>query len=525
MGKNLIRIDNCQVRKGCAALIPQVDWTMKEGEAWLVAGPNGGGKADFIKALAGTLEFVPQEGGSFYSEFEKSTAVVSLEEAARLIEEEREQDESEYMDKIDIGRTGREYIYEAIGGKKKKGAPLASEAYMLETLPQVKLCGVENILDRGLRFMSTGEIRRTLLCRSLLSGARLLVLSDPFAGLDAQSRSMLMEFFNMILRRQIENSGSDFPRIVLCMERFSEIPEQINRVLEFSGRKITFCSSRSKYESLLKARNMERAATREKEKNEFLCELKRIREEYNSALETEDFLEVPESLVKFEDVNVGWEEHKVLVDLNWEVKKGGHFLVRGPNGSGKTTIMELITGDNMQVFREKVYLFGKRRGSGESIWDIKKHLGIVSYRLHVEYRMVGGTDLQSVIVSGFKDSIGLYEPATDFELAMARAWLKLAGFAGREKEAFASLSYGEQRAVLILRAAVKSPRLLILDEPCHGLDEDFRGKILDLLETVAQTGTTTLLHVTHEPSEVLACEKNILELCPGQTPMYRIICS
>lgn len=373
--------------------------------------------------------------------------------------------------------------------------------------------------------MSTGEIRRTLLCRSLLSGARLLVLSDPFAGLDAQSRSMLMEFFNMILRRQIENSSSDFPRIVLCMERFSEIPEQINRVLEFSGRKITFCSSRSEYESLLKARNMERAAAREKEKNEFLCELKRIREEYNSALETEDFSEVPESLVKFEDVNVGWEEHKVLVDLNWEVKKGGHFLVRGPNGSGKTTIMELITGDNMQVFREKVYLFGKRRGSGESIWDIKKHLGIVSYRLHVEYRMVGGTDLQSVIVSGFKDSIGLYEPATDFELAMARAWLKLAGFAGREKEAFASLSYGEQRAVLILRAAVKSPRLLILDEPCHGLDEDFRGKILDLLETVAQTGTTTLLHVTHEPSEVLACEKNILELCPGQTPMYRIICS
>ena len=220
---------------------------------------------------------------------------------------------------------------------------------------------------------------------------------------------------------------------------------------------------------------------------------------------------------------MGWDDHKVLVNLNWEVKKGEHFLVRGPNGSGKTTIMELITGDNMQVFREKVYLFGSRRGSGESIWDIKKHLGIVSYRLHVEYRMVGGTDLQSVIVSGFKDSIGLYEPATDFELAMANAWLKLAGFAGREKESFGSLSYGEQRASLILRAAVKSPRVLILDEPCHGLDENYRGKILDLLETVAETGTTTLLHVTHEPSEVLACEKNILELCPGQSPMYKIL--
>ena len=176
----------------------------------------------------------------------------------------------------------------------------------------------------------------------------------------------------------------------------------------------------------------------------------------------------------------------------------------------------------MQVFREKIYLFGKKRGTGETIWDIKKQLGIVSYRLHVEYRMVGGTDLQSVIISGFHDSIGLYEQATDYEIATAKAWLKLADFEGREEETFGSLSYGEQRAILIIRAAVKNPRVLILDEPCHGLDEDYRMKILDLLETVGETGTTTLLHVTHDPTEVLDCEKNVLELFPGQTPMYGI---
>ena len=197
--------------------------------------------------------------------------------------------------------------------------------------------------------------------------------------------------------------------------------------------------------------------------------------------------------------------------------------MRGPNGSGKTTIMELITGDNMQVFREPVYLFGNRRGTGETIWDIKRHLGIVSYRLHVEYRMVGGTSLQNVIISGFHDSIGLYEMPTDYEIAVAKAWLKLAGFAGREMESFGNLSYGEQRAVLILRAAVKSPRVLILDEPCHGLDENYRSKILDLLEKIASTGTTTLLHVTHDPTEVLDCEKHVLELHPGESPMYRII--
>jgi len=198
--------------------------------------------------------------------------------------------------------------------------------------------------------------------------------------------------------------------------------------------------------------------------------------------------------------------------------------LRGPNGSGKTTFLELITGDNMQVFSNDIKIFGNRRGSGESIWDIKKRLGIVSYRMHVEYRMLGGTSLLSVIISGLRDSIGLYGGApTDMEIATAKKWLALGGFVGRESESFGSLSYGEQRAVLILRSAVKTPEILILDEPCHGLDEQYREKILQLMELIGNSGTTTMLHVTHDPSEVLECEKHILELCPDEDPMYRCL--
>jgi molybdate transport system ATP-binding protein len=222
------------------------------------------------------------------------------------------------------------------------------------------------------------------------------------------------------------------------------------------------------------------------------------------------------------NVNVGWGDNHVLRDLNWTLNKGEHWLIQGPNGSGKTTFLELITGDNMQVFCNDVELFGKRRGSGETIWDIKKQLGIVSYRLHVEYRMLGGTNLLSVIVSGFKDSIGLYEAATDTEIDYAKKWLKLGGFEGREKETFGSLSYGEQRAILIVRSVVKSPKILILDEPCHGLDEQYRNKILNLMETIGEEGSTTMLHVTHDSSEILKCEKHILQLLPGENPMYKI---
>ena len=522
---SLIYINNCRVQDLHGTNIASLDWRMNSGEAWLVIGPNGGGKADFLRALAGEKQILPNDStGEYATHFTDSVEIVSLERAASLIQEERDLDESEYLNRIDEGRTGRRFICEVLGGPdaKHRNLPLPAIAERLETLPEVKLCGVEKILDRGLKFMSTGEIRRTLLCRALLSGKKLLILSDPFAGLDAQSRAILLEFFQTIVRKQ-KDSADSTPRttIILGMERYHEIPDTITHVLEFAGGKISFCGTKSDYEKLIFERNAEKAKSREAEKSEFVSELREIQEE--SAVVQPPKEESAESLVKMNSVNVGWDDHRVLVDFNWEVKKGEHWLIRGPNGSGKTTLLELITGDNHQVFANDVWLFGRKRGTGETIWDIKKNLGIVSYRWHVEYRMVGGTDLESVIISGFKDSIGLYEQKTDVEIATARKWLRLGGFEGREHESFGNLSYGEQRAVLILRAAVKAPKILILDEPCHGLDENYRQKILDLLETVAETGTTTLLHVTHDPSEALPCEKHVMELKPGESPMYQVI--
>ena len=687
--KDLITIRDCRIEDSRNVLISNISWTMKTGEAWLLTGPNGGGKADFLEALAngaasyggaggktfatGGKHFVPNlapaaghalspngvanpaakadgagspafsagaassavsnggaadsvcsnsglaglspssdglansassagglansasspaafpTSGLYANAFENSIEVVSLERAARLIQEERENDESEFVEGgVDIGRTGRIFIAEALCGKIKRGQEIPPQAKGLENLPEIKLCGVEKILDRGLKYMSTGEIRRTLLARALFSRKKLLVLSDPFAGLDVESRKILLDFFNTIASRQLDKSqsagdalsdsatvsasssastsrgpaasvasgsaiqnsalsdfstqspastsgekrekvsnppsSSVFPRILLCMERYTEIPSAITHVLEFSGGQMTFAGPRSEYEALLEKRKSENKEEREKEREEFRKSVIELSREVDRVMGVDTSVfssELPENLIEMHDVNVGWGDTRVLKNLNWTLKKGQHWLIRGPNGSGKTTLLELITGDNQQVFCNDVRLFGARRGSGETIWDIKHKLGIVSYRMHVEYRMVSSS-LREVIMSGFHDSIGLYQTPGDVEIEAAEKWLKLGGFEGRGRESFNSLSYGEQRAILILRAAVKCPPVMILDEPCHGLDDAFREKILSLLEIIAQSGTTTMLHVTHEESEVLSCEHHVLTLLPGQEPMYKV---
>lgn len=544
--KKLICIENCRIENGKEIFIKNFSWQMKENEVWLVTGPNGGGKADFVNSLAkiGNSEILPnpndsEEKQNLYSNiFGNSAEIVSLERAAKIIQEERESDESEYSEGgVDVGRTGRVFIAEGLFGKIRKGTKLPDELKNLESNEIVKLCGIEKILDRGIKYMSTGEIRRTLLARAFISGKKLLILSDPFAGLDVQSRKILFDFFNEIAKKnQSENQNQDeqVPHIILVTERWNEIPSAVTNVLEFSQKKVSFCGKKSEYENLLKFREIHNKKNEKQEKTAFLGavaqtleETKFLRQQCYQQKNMENgqnnVAKENEILVEMNNVNVIWGENHVLKNLNWKLRKNEHWLVRGPNGSGKTTFLELITGDNKQVFCNDVFLFGKKRGTGESVWDIKKQLGIVSYRLHVEYRMVGGTSLQNVIVSGFRDSIGLYETASDSEIDAAKKWLALGGFGGRENQTFGSLSYGEQRAVLILRSAVKCPKILILDEPCHGLDEKYRKKILQLTEEIALGGTTTLLHVTHDSTEVLPCEKHILEFHPGENPMYKIL--
>lgn len=490
---------------------------LTDSHAWLITGKAGSGKEDFFLSLQSA-----------------KTVLVSLEVASCLIEEERKNDDSEFIEGgVDIGRTAGSYIAEVLHDKK---------SFQLKDSPEVQLCGIQPILNRGLKYLSTGEIRRTLLCRALLSHCPILLLSDPFAGLDIHSHRILFDFFNSIVAKKIDG----LPRLILCTERFCEIPPAITYILEFSEGNVSFCGICADYKAELKKRARSTAPQKRQKRSVFLAELdvasvasavitkdipiisgkmqsKQLGNLPTNQLASKTAKSHKKELVSFKNVSVAWGGHKVLNKIDWVLYEGEHWLIRGPNGSGKTTVLELITGDNTQVYSNDIRIFGRKRGTGETIWDIKKKLGIVSYRLHLEYRMLGNTDIEAVILSGFYDSIGLYQPRSQLMQDVTQKWLRLMGFEKRKTQSFLSLSYGEQRAVLIIRAAIKSSPILILDEPCHGLDDEWRNKIFDLMDYIAKEEKSTLLHVTHDPTEVRPFEKHILELHPNESPMYKII--
>lgn len=469
------------------------DWEVFPAEVHLVTGLSGKSKE------------------ALYSSFSSmGFPLVSFEEASKIIEQERKNDDSEFMEGgIDPGRSVKTFLNLEEHGYDEK---------------LIALCGIGSILERGLKYLSTGEMRRILMYRALSSSSPVLILDNPLDGLDSLSRETVITLIKSL------------PRIgttLILLTEDTDLLDYASHVFYTDRETILFNGSKEmflKTDMCMRAENytfneesFKTALSTSSTDNKYESRLlsggnKKIRAEYDECSTSADKKE----LVRMVNVTVQWDGRKVLENVSWTVHEGDHTLVQGSNGCGKTTLLELITGDNQQVYANDVYLFGSKRGSGETIWDIKAKLGIVSYKLHLEYRLVKGYSVEQVVVSGFYDSIGLYTKPLESEVSAALLWLDLAGLRSLSGETFSSLSYGEQRAVLIIRAVVKHPPLLILDEPCHSLDVHSRAFVLNLLQKIADTGKTTLIHVTHDTTEILPCEKYLFQFKPGESPMYEL---
>jgi molybdate transport system ATP-binding protein len=216
-----------------------------------------------------------------------------------------------------------------------------------------------------------------------------------------------------------------------------------------------------------------------------------------------------ETLVAMKNVTVKYDSTIALNNISWAMRSGQNWVILGPNGCGKTTLLNLITADNLQAYANKIYLFGKRRGSGESIWDIKERIGMMSSEFQIRYRR--SITAFEVVLSGFFDSVGLYRNASLQQRQTADRWMAVLGIADLSDKTFNQLSYGEQRMVLLVRSMVKMPQLLIMDEPCQGLDRSNRRRILDAIDVIGRHGGTNIIYVTHYRDEIPACMTHMLQ--------------
>jgi len=219
-------------------------------------------------------------------------------------------------------------------------------------------------------------------------------------------------------------------------------------------------------------------------------------------------------LIRMNDVTVRYKDAIVLDKVSWEVRGGENWAIIGPNGAGKTTLLKLITGDNLQGYANQITLFGRLKGTGESIWQIRHMIGYVADDLQARYqRNLMGVD---VVCSGFFDSVGLYASVTEKQRQTALDRMETLDILGLAHQRINRLSFGQQRLLLIARAMVKTPRLLILDEPCNGLDPVHRRQVLSILDRIVQSGRTHLLYVTHRQKEMPAGITHCLYLEAGR---------
>lgn len=461
---NTIWLSDYSVQLNKHFSLKQINWQLAAGQHWVILGENGAGKSALAAILCGVGETI---SGSIQG-LPAQTALVSFEAQAELIEQERKKDDADILDIIPEGTAVKELLT----------LPEADAGYLAGLIELFKF---QPLLERGFRKLSTGETRKLLLIRALACRPELLVLDEPFEGLDAVSIRLLENLLTECARQT---------RIVMVLNRVDEIPDFITHMAYMEHGQLLHCVAMN-----------DPVASADLQQ---LLHLKTTDLKIPSAPREHlpPTLDPSQPLVRLRQARIAYAEKLVFAGLDWTIQAGEHWQVTGPNGSGKTCLLNLITGDHPQCYTNDIFVFGMQRGTGESIWQIKQYIGYVSSNLQWEYRV--SINVRNVIISGFYDSIGLYQKYTDRERVIAEQWLVLLGMSERATEPFSQLSYGDQRLVLIARAMVKHPSLLILDEPCLGLDDLNRQLILALIERICAGTETTVLYVNHRAQDNIA---------------------
>jgi molybdate transport system ATP-binding protein len=506
----LLWLENVALRLHERVLFRETNWRFEKGQHWAVIGGNGAGKSTLMRALCGR---VPVVSGRIRYHFQPGArpagkppqdqiAYVSFGDQRDVLRRNDPYYQARWNAGVGEARiTVGDYLSERnvaqLNPFQVAEQALDHRAFVRQRARVVELLGIEGLLAKELIQLSDGERRKTSIARALMQRPRLLILDNPLTGLDVAFKQRLTQIIERLMAGELPAS----PHVIVVTSRQDEIPPAVTHVLWVEHGQVVAQGPR---EEVLRKRQ-EALPT----PAAHLDPIPPLPGDGRHTGETRS-----PTLIEMSRVNVSYHGVQVLQDVDWSVRRGEHWALLGANGAGKTTLLSLILGDHPQVYANDVRLFGRRRGSGESIWEIKKRIGWVAPELHLHYpRHV--SSLQ-VVCSGFYDSIGLYRQSTPRQQQNAQAWLSHLGIQSLGQSAFARLSEGEQRLVLLARALVKAPELLILDEPCQGLDATNRARVRRTIEAVGRQQETSVVYVTHNPHELPSIITHFLELELGR---------
>jgi molybdate transport system ATP-binding protein len=492
MKQRIIEISGGVARKPEWRMAEPFDFLLESDEHIAIVGDNASGKSMLVDMIIGRHPLLQQEPRYDFSPSTKE--MVSDNIKYITFQDSYGDKDSGYFLQQRWNQQEIDETTPTVGSKLSEAYALSGEdtdehRQFREQL--YDMFSVRHLMDKYLILLSSGEMRKFQLITSLLSAPRVLIMDNPFIGLDVEARQQLRQLLEKLTYlRSIQ--------IILVLSRASDIPDFITHVVEVKDMVVKPKKSLNDYLKCAEA-----------EPQSVLSEdMKNAIRKLHAADKLTD--EGNEEVVNCHGVSIVYGERTILKSLDWCVKRGEHWALSGQNGAGKSTLLSLVCADNPQSYACDIDLFGKKRGSGESIWQIKRHIGYVSPEMHRAYKR--NLPTIDIVASGLFDSVGLYCHPNTEQLEQCSFWMNVFGLEGKQQTPFLQLSSGEQRLALIARAFVKDPDLLILDEPLHGLDNRNRRLVKDVMETFCEDPLKTMIMVTHYKEELPPCITNHLWL-------------
>lgn len=488
MANTTIIANNLTVTLQGINLLQDVSFALQANEHLAIIGASGSGKSVLAKVLSGHL-FAK---GTLQIAFDKQSA---LQPKVQLVEQRAQL--KNLSNVSDFYYQQRFNSFESADAltvlqELQNGTVQPSEAQekIENWLSQL---GMQHRKNAPVIQLSSGEHKRFQLIKALIAPPQILILDSPFVGLDKAARKQLQQIIN--------DTASSGTTIILLTD-VHQIPACITHVAVMENGAMVDFQKKENFD-------VEAAATH------------KLHHQFNiGSLPAGNLQYDFDNAVSMKNTTVAYGNKTIVQNINWQVQRGDKWLLRGHNGAGKSTLLSLVNGDNPQAYKNEIHLFDKRRGTGESIWDIKQKIGYVSPELHAFFDR--STSCYNAIASGFFDTIGLFKKLTQEQHNIVKKWLDCLNLTSVQNKLLTHLSAGNQRLTLLARALVKDPPLLILDEPCQGLDDEQKENFVNLVNDLCEHLDKTLIYVSHYENEIPPCIDHVLELKNGEQKIYTL---